>query len=225
MATQQYDQMLSGLEAQWQAQKNRAEAEAQAERVKLQIALQQAQEQAAAAEAQAEQVQTDTGADAWRTMLIDRNPFGAKAERSYGGGLSEYWQGAAYDAYRSALRNAIAQREAARQQNQSRVSDAKAAYTLGLMEVERERQAALSELEAEYNLERQNLLLQKAAAEQAERERAAAAARRKKNSGKGSKTYTQAANTQAGSGVAGAINEIKNTEKNSQSTIDSLLRG
>ncbi len=37
------------------------------------------------------------------------------------------------------------------------------------MEVERERQAALSELEADYNLERQNLLLQKAAAEQAER--------------------------------------------------------
>ena len=169
MAAQQYDQMLSSLEAQWQAQKNRAEAEAQAERIKLQVALQQAKDKAAAAEAQAEQAQTDTGADAWRTMLIDRNPFGAKAERGYGGGLSEYWQGAAYDTYRSALRNAIAQREAARQQNQSQVSQAETAYTLGLMEVERERQAALSELEADYNLERQNLLLQKAAAEQAEK--------------------------------------------------------
>ena len=101
MAAQQYDQMLSSLEAQWQAQKNRAEAEAQAERIKLQVALQQAKDKAAAAEAQAEQAQTDTGADAWRTMLIDRNPFGAKAERGYGGGLSEYWQGAAYDTYRS----------------------------------------------------------------------------------------------------------------------------
>ena len=111
MAAQQYDQMLSSLEAQWQAQKNRAEAEAQAERIKLQLALQQAKDKAAAAEAQAEQAQTDTGADAWRTMLIDRNPFGAKAERGYGGGLSEYWQGAAYDTYRSALRNATAQRE------------------------------------------------------------------------------------------------------------------
>ena len=93
------------------------------------------------------------------------------------------------------------------------------------MEVERERQAALSELEADYNLERQNLLLQKAAAEQAERERAALAARRKKRGGKGGKTYSQAPGTQAGSGVAGAVNTIKNTEKNSQSTIDSLLRG
>lgn len=111
-------------------------------------------------------------------------PFGAKAERGYGGGLSEYWQGAAYDTYRSALRNATAQREAARQQNQSQVSQAETAYTLGLMEVERERQAALSELEADYNLERQNLLLQKAAAEQAERERAAASARRKRGGGK-----------------------------------------
>ena len=220
MAAQQYDQMLSSLEAQWQAQKNRAEAEAQAERIKLQVALQQAKDKAAAAEAQAEQAQTDTGADAWRTMLIDRNPFGAKAERGYGGGLSEYWQGAAYDTYRSALRNAIAQREAARQQNQSQVSQAETAYTLGLMEVERERQAALSELEADYNLERQNLLLQKA-----ERERAALAARRKKRGGKGGKTYSQAPGTQAGSGVAGAVNTIKNTEKNSQSTIDSLLRG
>ena len=225
MAAQQYDQMLSSLEAQWQAQKNRAAAEAQAERIKLQVALQQAKDKAAAAEAQAEQAQTDTGADAWRTMLIDRNPFGAKAERGYGGGLSEYWQGAAYDTYRSALRNAIAQREAARQQNQSQVSQAETAYTLGLMEVERERQAALSELEADYNLERQNLLLQKAAAEQAERERAAASARRKRGGGKRGKTYSQAPGTQAGSGVAGAVNTIKNTEKNSQSTIDSLLRG
>ena len=67
---------------------NRAEAEAQAKRIKLQLALQQAKDKAAAAEAQAEQAQTDTGADAWRTMLIDRNPFGAKAERGYGGGLA-----------------------------------------------------------------------------------------------------------------------------------------
>ncbi len=35
-------------------------------------------------------------------------------------GLSEYWQGAAYDTYRSALRNATAQREAARQQTRAR---------------------------------------------------------------------------------------------------------
>ena len=33
MAAQQYDQMLSSLEAQWQAQKNRAEAEAQAHEI------------------------------------------------------------------------------------------------------------------------------------------------------------------------------------------------
>ena len=44
MAAQQYDQMLSSLEAQWQAQKNRAEAEAQAKRIKLQLALQQAKD-------------------------------------------------------------------------------------------------------------------------------------------------------------------------------------
>ena len=225
MAAQQYDQMLSSLEAQWQAQKNRAEAEAQAERIKLQLALQEARDKAAASEAQAEQAQTDTGADAWRTMLIDRNPFGAKAERGYGGGLSEYWQGAAYDAYRSALRNATAQREAARQQNQGRVSQAETAYTLGLMEVERERQAALSELEADYNLERQNLLLQKAAAEQAERERAAAASRRKKRGGKSGRTYRQAPGTQAGGEVLGTINTIQNTEGQSKSDIDSLLRG
>ena len=44
MAAQQYDQMLSSLEAQWQAQKKRAEAEAQAKRIKLQLAVQQAKD-------------------------------------------------------------------------------------------------------------------------------------------------------------------------------------
>lgn len=225
MAAQQYDQMLSSLEAQWQAQKNRAEAEAQAERIKLQLALQQAKDKAAAAEAQAE-----PGPDGHRGGRMAHHADRPQPLWRQGGarlwrGLSEYWQGAAYDTYRSALRNATAQREAARQQNQSQVSQAETAYTLGLMEVERERQAALSELEADYNLERQNLLLQKAAAEQAERERAAASARRKRGGGKRGKTYSQAAGTQAGSGVSGTINTIKNTERQSQSNIDSLLRG
>ena len=223
MAIQQYDQILSSLEAQWQAQRKQADAEAQAQRVKLQLALQQAKDKAAAAEAEAEEVQTDTGADAWRTMLIDRNPFGAKAERSYGGGLSEYWQGAAYDTYRSALRMAMAERESARQQNQKLVSDASLTYTLGLADVERERQAALAELDADYNLERQNILLQKAAAEQAEQERQAAAAARKRSS-QTSKKYTQANSTKVGSQVSAAIGHIVDSERNSQSYIDSLLR-
>lgn len=227
----QYEQMLESLEAQWQIQRQKAEADAQAQLAKLQVQLQQARDKAAAAEQQAEQAQTQTGANAWQTMLIDRNPFGAKAERSHGGGMSEYYQGAAYDAYRSALRYALAQRQKSREETDAYLKDASLTYAMGQTEAERQKQATLAQLEASYQLDRQNVLLQKAAAEQAEAERAArAAAAAKKTSGKKKKTskkknYAQSGNqTQAAGQVGGAMDHISTREKELDDAIRGLLR-
>ena len=69
----QYDQMLAGLEAQYQVQRKKAEADAEAQLAKLRLQLQQKQQQAAEAESLAEAVESQTGADAWRSMLIAQN--------------------------------------------------------------------------------------------------------------------------------------------------------
>lgn len=223
----QYEQMLESLEAQWQVQRQKAEAEAQAQLAKLQVQLQQARDKAAAAEQLAEQAQTRTGADAWQSMLIDRNPFGARAERSHGGGMSEYYQGAAYDAYRSALRNAMAQRQKSREETEAALKDASLAYAMGHTEAERQKQAALAQLDASYQLNRQNVLVQKAAAEQAEAARSAAL---KKTSGKKKKTskksnYTQSSSqTQAGGQIGGAMDRVSSKEKELDNAIRGLLR-
>ncbi len=82
-------------------------------------------------------------------------------------GLSEYWQGAAYDTYRSALRNATAQREAARQQTEPGCG-AETAYTPGLMGGGTQCGGGAYPSWKRLQPESGRILLQKAAAEQAE---------------------------------------------------------
>ena len=218
----QYDQMLAGLEAQYQVQRKKAEADAEAQLAKLRLQLQQKQQQAAEAESLAEAVESQTGADAWRSMLIAQNPFGARAERGQNGGLAEYYKGAAYDTYRTALRTALAKRQEEKQTNDKLLREAALSYALGEADAKRARDAAIGQLDAEYNLQRQTLLLEQAAYEEKQRQAAARRTRsRRQNGGRYAENKTD---SRVGSQAAGAAGAIAQRNRKNSDMIDALLR-